>query len=554
MSTKKHTDLSALDIIEQAFYLLRKMGVNGLFFYYMGTMPFILGLLYYFNDMSKNAFAHEYCLTASLGMAGLFVWMKTWQAVYSIKTHAYLGGYRLASFSFQKIITLTITQTVIHATALIVLPVAFIVTIPFAWCFAMYQMVLVHDLSSPNGIRARMKESFNAATHYTFLNHMILFIFSGFGPFVFFNIAVTIYSAPFLIKSLLGYESTFTMGGFNMFNTTFLLSAACITHLCIDPLIKIMYVIQKYNFNVQKTGDDLISGVNAVQSENEKAGFKKTALISVVALFFILPSTPCRAMENPAKKIDTQIISAQALEDAIQEVTSKREYTWRMPRQEIKQKERTGFFYTVLKWTATQIKKAGEALADWIEKVYKWLKELFGKDEKPLEAEKPQSTVKPGHLALGLIILIVILLFAVILHLKKFTRKKENTKKKEKTPMPDIRDENTMADELASDQWLALAKDLVEKGEFRLAIRALYLSTLAQLADHHFIRIAAHKSNRDYLEELSLKAQAKNHLMNDLSGLVRTIDQVWYGMHTVNREIYDDFLSTRKRMMQFAEK
>src|SRR5262249_62025247 len=40
---------------------------------------------------------------------------------------------------------------------------------------------------------------------------------------------------------------------------------------------------------------------------------------------------------------------------------------------------------------------------------------------------------------------------------------------------PDVADENVGASALPEDGWLKLARELLEKGEFRLAMRALYL-------------------------------------------------------------------------------
>ncbi|MEJ2037590.1 MAG: hypothetical protein P8X55_01465 [Desulfosarcinaceae bacterium] len=70
---------TGLSLAEQALHLLRRNGATALAAYYIGSLPFALGLLYFWSDMSRNAMAYQYCGPAAAGMALLFVWMKYWQ-------------------------------------------------------------------------------------------------------------------------------------------------------------------------------------------------------------------------------------------------------------------------------------------------------------------------------------------------------------------------------------------------------------------------------------------------------------------------------------------
>ncbi|MBU2430749.1 MAG: Dyp-type peroxidase, partial [Proteobacteria bacterium] len=346
------SNIHALDIIEQAFYLLKKMPAQILFLYYLGTMPFIVGILYFFNDMSKNAFAGQYCLSASLGLVFLFVWCKFWQAAFCTRTYWFIGEYPKRAWSLGSVLQIITTQTIVHASALIILPLASFILVPFAWVFAMYQMVLIQD-APDTGIKAQLKKEFTAATHHTFVNHILITVLYLFELFVFLNIAIAIYTLPFLTKSLFGVESSFTMGGFNVLNTTFLLSAFCITHLLVDPLFKIVYALLKYNDQSQKTGHDLISGLNRIKKIR-----RATALIQVVLVFVFLTGTrPAHAADlpefpdPPAGQVQTQHIQASRLDVAIKNVLSQREYAWRLPRDTSEKiKENHGFVYTALKW------------------------------------------------------------------------------------------------------------------------------------------------------------------------------------------------------------
>ena len=72
----------ALDLIDEAVHLLRRAPAGLLAVYYVGAMPFVLGLLYFWADMSRSAFAEKHLAASALGLAGLFIWMKCCQSVF----------------------------------------------------------------------------------------------------------------------------------------------------------------------------------------------------------------------------------------------------------------------------------------------------------------------------------------------------------------------------------------------------------------------------------------------------------------------------------------
>src|SRR4029453_16416033 len=69
----------ALDLVEEAVHLLRHGPTVGLAAYYVGSLPFVLALLYFWSDMAHSAFASERLTVGSLALTVLFFWMKTWQ-------------------------------------------------------------------------------------------------------------------------------------------------------------------------------------------------------------------------------------------------------------------------------------------------------------------------------------------------------------------------------------------------------------------------------------------------------------------------------------------
>ncbi len=116
-------------------------------------------------------------------------------------------------------------------------------------------------------------------------------------------------------------------------------------------------------------------------------------------------------------------------------------------------------------------------------------------------------------------------------------------------PLPDLNDEGTKADDLPANRWLVLAEEFTIKGEIRLAMRALYLATLAYLAEHEMITIEIYKSNREYEQELNRRAHEREELRIIFSKSLNLFERVWYGMYRIPRADFDDFAANQKRIL-----
>ena len=83
---------SALEWIEEATHLLRTSPLSVLAAYSIGALPFVLGLLFFWADMSRSPFAKQHVVEAALGMTLLFLWMKTWQSIFCLRLRALIAG------------------------------------------------------------------------------------------------------------------------------------------------------------------------------------------------------------------------------------------------------------------------------------------------------------------------------------------------------------------------------------------------------------------------------------------------------------------------------
>ena len=234
-------------------------------------------------------------------------------------------------------------------------------------------------------------------------------------------------------------------------------------------------------------------------------------------------------------------VDADKLDVAIQEVIQQREYQWRMPR-EVVDEEEQGLLFDFLEGMANTFKRAWRPVARVWNKITEWLRRLLS----PPGANGAGREWSAGELNLLIVILIVLaallLLFFIWRH-RKSKRGTEPMQAEAIVPSPDLSDENIVADQLPEEGWQKLAQDLLARGELRLALRALFMATLAHLAQAQLITVARFKSNREYLQELKRRAYDRKGMQDAFHQNVSDVDSVWYGMDPVTDELLNRFLA-----------
>src|SRR5882762_1082239 len=187
MNAKRRSDKSAFELIEEAVHLLRQSPADVLATYYLGALPFVLGLLFFWADMSRNAFAPRMLVGGALGLAVLFVWMKAWQAVFARQLRALASNRPVPSMTLRRWMRILFTQSVLQPFGLFLLPLALLVFLPFGWAYAFFQNVTALDEGEEPGIGVLMNKARRQATLWPRQNHVAMLIMAGFAFFVFVN-------------------------------------------------------------------------------------------------------------------------------------------------------------------------------------------------------------------------------------------------------------------------------------------------------------------------------------------------------------------------------
>lgn len=159
----------------------------------------------------------------------------------------------------------------------------------------------------------------------------------------------------------------------------------------------------------------------------------------------------------------------------------------------------------------------------WLIDFFKWLAWLIETILRPVEAVPPAATdtVAWVIMLVGVVLLLAVILYLLI-NLRRGIVRDVRIAAEGDDPVP------TAAE--AFDQASALARD----GDYRAAVRSLYLSALLWLDEQDLLRYDRALTNREYLE----RAQRNPALLARLTPVIETFDQVWYGHAPVDASAF----------------
>jgi len=274
---------------------------------------------------------------------------------------------------------------------------------------------------------------------------------------------------------------------------------------------------------------------------------------SAVFCFFLIVAFTSGAAENGYRLQDetkATSVSSNELDHAITTVLEHPEYSWRLPRE--KQSNVAGysiwsdFADSIGRWLKDTVEATGRVLG----RIIRWIEKHLKLDK---HADEPLDLSWHEHVRLFLFILLALGACIIGISIHRIWKRRSGAKGPVNadsiTPVVDILSENVEADKLPSDEWMNMARDLLDKGEMRLAIRAMFLASLAYLAHRGKLTIAKHKSNREYVREVNRKAHDNPALLDAFAQNVRTVENVWYGMHATTQETVAVFTANGNRIM-----
>ncbi len=563
-ASRQKTGKGCFELLEEATQLVRGAPLSALACYAIGTLPLVLGFLYFWMDVSRSPFAGQHLAGAALAIAALFLWAKIWHVAFLRSLRSVLSGAPSEPLGARGWLGISITQAVLQPTGLFLLPLALLPALPWPRAFAFYQNASVLADHNPGRVRPLVKAAARQARLWPRQNWLVLALLTGFSLCVWVNWASICFVLPQLAKMLFGIESVFTRDPLALLNSTSFATTLGLTYLSVDPLVKAVYCLRCFYGESRQSGEDLKAELRAATLSEKTPALAVLLLLAATsgaagAPPTINPQEPGAAPLSFGRGVGVRGIclgqlmqfgvmgtaavngiDPSELDKAIDEVLREDKYAWRAPRVQLEPANEHENVITRF------LRQAGETIRHWLNDFFSWL----GRVLRRLLWKPSPTTSGSGYgwmvsLQLLMYVLIIAVAAALALLLYRAWRRSHAPPtalaSEPIQPTPDVGDTSVGAEQLPQDAWRKLGWELVEKGEYRLAVRAFYLASLAHLAEQNLIALARFKSNRDYERELKRRAHAFPELLTVFGENVSVFDCVWYGLHPAERDLATRF-------------
>ncbi len=541
MANVRSKDLAprAVDLIEEAVHLLRRHPER-LAGYYATSGPFAVALVYFWAYVTWFAPLDGEVAAGALLLALLFGFMKAGQNRFAGRLLALRSGEEAPVWRFRDWFAETVAQLRTQATGLVLVPLAALFGVPFAWIYGHYQTATVLPRGDEEAGASRSKQAWALAQLWPVPNHWALLILSGLWFMVFLNLAVAFYLVPSLVTNWLGLRTGFALSGWSTLNSTFLALVAVLTHLLVDPLIKTYFVLRVYYGRSRQTGDDLRLVLRQESARGRMVG-SLSALILIGTMFLAPPALPANETPSPSPApVQPQTAPARLLNPALDRVLEQPEFRWRLrPAPVPPDLQNEGIIKGFVRSTFDVIVQMVRTVIRWFEALHRWVRGLLPGDGDGGDSAAPGGRVRSATNWMSVLQWTAYVLIVGVAGLLLFTVWKvlshNRTAPLRSAPVPaapvapDLRDENVEASRLPAEGWLELARSQAAAGEWRLALRALFLATLARHAHEGLLSLARFKTNLDYESELRRRARSRQVVVEDFTRRRRQFEEVWYG-------------------------
>ncbi|WP_052362089.1 hypothetical protein [Geminisphaera colitermitum] len=553
----------AFDLLEEAVHLLRSLHAGTWAIYYAGAGAWVLGFLFFWAHATWFAPGPAQLAWFALGLTGLFAGLKLAQAFFCAHLLARRMGTTPPAFELRQTLRIAFAQLRGHAWGFLALPLAAVVTLPLGWMWAFYQnlTVLAFAAAADDARKGRTNDAdgrtaatltgmaLEEARLWPGQNHLALGIISLLVLWIAAVVAGSFFVLPWLANRLLGIENSFGLSGWSWFNTTFFACIAALTWLAVDPLIKAFYTLRVFYGRARRNGEDLLielASANRIRQRRTGRPALRVAplpillLAAIVALALPLPCPAGEATPPTSQAPAATVVEPQALDRAIDTALDQSAFRWRLrplPHEMDADDKPDSPLMAFLKQGVKAVSDFFSDVSDAIGRFIEWLERLLG-------IKKPDRTSSAEPFSLGslswvravlyglIAILVLVLAWAVIrlwLRRRQLTASSLRARAVVEIAAPDLRDEDVQAAQLPADAWETLAREQLALGEWRLALRALYLATLARLGADGWLALARHKTNADYETELRRRASQHGRLVAWFGGRRREFEAVWYG-------------------------
>jgi hypothetical protein len=517
---------AALRLIEDSLVLAKRADATAWIVYLAGVVPFFGMLLFAMSDLAQSPFAFERLSLIALALAFLYCWMHVCQSVFCGYLNATLAernaeprAHFAQAFS---------TQPAVAASKLILWPLTMVLLIPHAVVTMFYQ----HSLLPPVGaetqsVRWSIREAKRDALYRQGQVVWMLLLVLLVRAILWMNLFGLLLFGPWLWKTFTGVEGKLTRAPELLINPTSLVALSILAYIGLDPIVKAACAIRRFARQSESSGLDLRLRIAALR--------RAAAVLTLCALCLPVRSVAA-SVSTPA---NAPTVSSDRMRQAIESVFRDPQNHWDLPivqKRKLSPSPLGSFIDSIM----NRIDAVWGSIRSGIITLLKALHHIFSRTN---QGPEPRTGAVSGADVWAVIAVFALLLAGAVLLVWRNRRKRIHPQTAAATAIEgknvDITREDVQAIDQPEDEWLRLAQQHHAAGNLRLALRALYLSTLAAFGRNGFISLARGKSNLDYLHELQRRAKRLNREFVPLFRTnLRLFEESWYGDHGVTEEMF----------------
>jgi uncharacterized protein DUF4129 len=505
-------------VLEEAVQLLRQAPFSTLVCHAIGSVPFALGLLVFWNSLTTERLTDAACAIQAFALALLLLWMNCWRAVFAGHLRRQLDGTPGTPWTWSRAARLAAGQAFLGGTKLVILPLAALVGFPLAAATAFYRnATALADRDDLDPLPLISKARALAQVHPR-QSWAILPVLAFLQVVVALNLALTFAMLPLLVRMLTGYESDFNRSGiFFLESPLFLAFVLVSTWMALDPFVQAVYCVRCFHGESVATGEDL------------RVALRRIRAAQVLAAMLLLAVLPVRAAEA---------VSPKELQQSAQHAMQAPEYAWRIPPPPATGIGGRPWVLRLADKVLDVLNSMWRAIGNAIGKLFEWLFGKLGKGPSPGDGTAPGAAL---HWSIYLLMAAVAAAAIWIAWRRRMFRRAATHTPGTAAASIRLDEDGVTADQLPEERWIEMALECLRQENYRLALRAFYLANLAWLGQRGFIAIHAGKTNREYELELRRKARQFAEARGLFGDNVSAFEAAWYGMHEVSGESVAEF-------------
>jgi len=509
----------AIDLLEEAVHTLRAAPLSTIACHWIGSAPFALGLLVFWNDMAQPRTPDARCAMDALVLALLMLWMNCWRAAFAGRLQRQLGGRTEPQWTRRRLGRLFSSQAFLGGTKPLAMALAVGVILPLPWMAAFYRTTAALADREDLDLTQLMAKARKLASFETRQGWGIVLLLTVLYLILLLNVLILLAVLPQLARILTGYESVFSRAEtYYVGSSLFWLAGMTLAWMAFDPFTQSVYCLRGFQLESRETGEDLRAALRMVAS---------------AALILLLVGQAMPAQVTPA-----------GLDQSIRRTLQSPEYDWRLAPPVAKRAGNVSWLVTVTDRLADSVEQGLRSIGDAIDRLLRWLDEKLPGDSRTDAAKPPGSAL---HWSVYAIIAALLALVALIVWRLRRAQAKPSRMLAAGGVAVRLQDEHLRADRLPEEEWIAMAESCARDGDYRAALRALYLANLAWLGSGQWIAIHPGKTNREYELEVRRRARDFPEARAMFAVNVASFERAWYGRHSVTVEDTDAF---RDRLRQ----